>query len=168
MNRQTSGGTSILIRNNILHSQINITTNLQAVAVRATQHKTINICSIYIPLHDSINGNDFQSLIEQTSKPFIRLGDFSSHSTAWGKKVTNLKGKPVEKFINENDLCLLNEGAYTYIKPRSGNRPALDLTVCDPTVYMDFSWDVKDDNYRSDHFPILLKNTESRSENISR
>ena len=35
------------------------------------------------------------------------------------------------------------------------------------TTYIDFSWDIKDDTYRSEHFSILLENTKSNSENIS-
>lgn len=43
-----SGGSTVLVRNDIIHSQTAITTTLQAVAVRLTLHKTITLCSIYI------------------------------------------------------------------------------------------------------------------------
>ena len=46
----------------------------------------------------------------------------------------------------------------TYINPFSGNTSAIDLTICDPSIYMDFSWQVHDDTCGSDHFPILLNN----------
>ena len=45
------GGASILVRQGIIHSQISITTKLQAVAVRLSLFKTITICSIYTPGH---------------------------------------------------------------------------------------------------------------------
>ena len=45
---KASGGTSIIVNNTLLQSQINLNTNLQAIAVSVTQHKTISICSLYI------------------------------------------------------------------------------------------------------------------------
>ena len=42
------GGLSILIRQGVLHSPVNLTTNLQAVAVRLTLHVAVTLCSLYI------------------------------------------------------------------------------------------------------------------------
>ena len=50
-----SGGVSILIRNDKPQSKINLNTQLQAIAVKVTLHRTINICSIYIPPYEAIN-----------------------------------------------------------------------------------------------------------------
>ena len=41
-----SGGSSIAISNNIFRDQIDLKTNLQAIAVRFSLHKTITLCSI--------------------------------------------------------------------------------------------------------------------------
>ena len=90
-------------------------------------------------------------------KLFILLGDFNCHNAQWGCKDTNKKGKILEMIINENDMWLLNNCALTYVKPSSGNHSAIDLTICDSTVYMDLE--------DSDHFPILIKSTEPRKEN---
>jgi exonuclease III len=38
------GGASIIVNGHTPHSQVRLTTNLQAVAVRITLHKTITIC----------------------------------------------------------------------------------------------------------------------------
>ena len=45
---RASDGSSVVIRNNIFHCQIYLKTNLQAVAVLLSLHKTITLCSIYI------------------------------------------------------------------------------------------------------------------------
>ena len=66
---RASGGVSILIRKDIPQHQINIDTEFQAVAVKTTLHKPINICSIYIPPHDPINKTKLYKLIEQISRP---------------------------------------------------------------------------------------------------
>ena len=57
---------------------------------------------------------------------------------------------------------------HDHINPRffSGNYLALDLIICDPIVYVDFSWDVKDYTYESDHFRIRPENFKSNSKNI--
>ena len=81
---RANGGTSILVRNDIPQSQFPIKSKLQAVATQVTLHKTITICSIYIPPHEQINETELKNLIKQLTKPFILLGDFNSHNTLWG------------------------------------------------------------------------------------
>jgi len=44
-----SGGVTIMIKKTIPHRQISLNTNLQAVAVTWSLHKTMTLCSIYIP-----------------------------------------------------------------------------------------------------------------------
>lgn len=39
--------------------------------------------------------------------------------------------------MNENNFGLLNKGKYTYINPSLGNYSIIDMTICDPTVYLD-------------------------------
>ena len=58
---RASGGVSILIRNNIPQSKIHLDTQLQAITVKVTLHRTINICSIYIPPHDAVNESEINN-----------------------------------------------------------------------------------------------------------
>ena len=74
--QRASVGVSILIWKDIPKNKININTYLQAIAVSATLHKTITICSLYILPHNPINENELNNLIEQLPKPFILMGDF--------------------------------------------------------------------------------------------
>lgn len=131
-NLRASGGTSILVRNNVPHSHINLKTDLQAIAVRITLHKQIDICSIYIPPNAEINKDKLQEIIGQLSAPYPLLGDFNSHNTIWGCKKTNRRGKDIESFIDNNNLCLYNNKSPTYICPFSGSCTAIDLSLCDP------------------------------------
>ena len=64
-------------------------------------------------------------------------------------------------------MCLLNNGTLMS-PPSSGNHSVIDLTICNPTVYMDFTWKVYNDTCGSDHFPILIKSTEPNSEKVPR
>ena len=43
------GGVSVMVKKAIPHRQINVNTNLQAVAVSLSMHKTSTLCAVYIP-----------------------------------------------------------------------------------------------------------------------
>lgn len=153
------GGTSILLRHDVVHSNVDKNTNLQVVAVRITLQNTITLCSVYIPPEATVSHQDLENLVEQIPPPFILMGDFNAHNPLWGGKQLDAKGKKMEKLINENDLCLLNDGSYTYLHPGHGSFSAIDLTICDATLATDFSWYVCDDLCGSDHFPLIITKT---------
>ena len=161
---RASGGTSILIRNDIPQSKINLDTKLQTIAIKATLHRTINICSLYIPPHDPINEKELNKLIQQLPRPFILMGDFNSHNIIWGSKDTNQRGRKIEKIINNNNLYLLNNKTQTYLSPASGTYSAIDLTICDPTTALDYNWRVQEEPHGSDHFPIILEHLNTKPE----
>lgn len=164
--QRASGGVSILIRNDIPQSKIPLETKLQAVAVKATLHRTLNICSIYIPPHEPIEETTLNKLIEQLPRPFLLLGDFNSHNIIWGSKNTNKKGKNLENVIN--NLCLLNDKSNTYLHPAFGIYSAIDLSLCDPVIFMDYNWKVLDDSWGSDHYPIILNTSEAMEIHLPR
>ena len=123
--------------------------------------KKITICSIYLPPSDVLSKNSLVNLIDQLPQPFILVGDFNGHSKVWGCSDTNDRGEIIEDVIAENDLCLLNEKQATYLHHPTGNYYAIDLSLCHPNIFLDFDWSVCDDLHGSDHFPILIKESES-------
>ena len=150
------GGISILVRKYTPQHQIHIDSELRAIAVKVTLRKPINICTIYIPPHNPITDTKINKLIEQIPKPHLVLGDPNSHSTVWGCQKTNKKGKNLEKVINTNNLCILNNKSNTYLNPFTGSYSAIDLTLRDPLSDMDYEWKVHIDLCSSDHFSIKL------------
>ena len=44
----------------------------------------------------------------------------------------------------------------TYLHPAAGSNSSLDLTVCSPGIFPQFTWKVCDDLHGSDHFPIQV------------
>ena len=56
------GRTSGAINNRYFHSQI-LKTNLQAVAVRLSLHRTITLCSVYIPPNYKLQPRELTELI---------------------------------------------------------------------------------------------------------
>ena len=99
---RAKGGSLICIRNNILHSEIKLATNLQATAVRISLHKTITLCSIYIPPQYKLELQELNNLITQLPSPYIIMGDFNGHNPLWGSDKLTDKGKKLEDFANQN------------------------------------------------------------------
>ena len=64
----------------------------------------------------------------------------------------------MEDLILKNDLILFNDKSHTYFHSASGTFTSIDLTLCSPSLFLDFSWKVGHDPCGSDHFPILLEN----------
>ena len=165
---RASGGVSILIRNDIPQSKIHLNTQLQAIAVKVTLHRTINICSLYIPPHDAINKSEINNILQQLPTPFILLGDFNSHNTIWGCRSTNHKGQTLENIINSNNLCLFNKKSPTHLDPSSATYSAIDLTLCDTSLFLDFTWRVYEDTCGSNHFPIVLESLYPQDDDLRR
>ena len=101
---RAKGGSAILVRQGVIHSEIPLTTPLQAVAVQLSLFKTITLCSLYIPPSQDVSSNDLEDLIRQLPKPFILLGDFNSHNPLWGSNSQDHRGKRLENFLLQNDL----------------------------------------------------------------
>jgi hypothetical protein len=53
----------------------------------------------------------------------------------------------------------LNDGSHTYLHPGNGSFTAIDLSLCDPNLFIDFKWRISDDLCGSDHFPIYIDST---------
>ena len=160
---RASGGVSILVNENIPQSIVTLNTNLQAVAVKIIAHKTITLCSVYLPPRNHFNPKDLQNVIDQLPSPFILMGDFNGHHTLWGCEDVNNRGQQLEDLILKNDLILLNDKSHTYFHSASGTFTSIDLTLCSPSLFLDLSWKVGPDHCGSDHFPILLEKDGPRS-----
>ena len=154
-----SGGAALLISKSCMFSEIHLNTQLQAVAARVTLHKTITLCSLYLPPSSSIkiSKQDLVHLFDQLPTPFIVMGDLNGHSFQWGSVRPDNRGKIIEDVVSQLDLCILNNDySPTYIDARSGLPSSLDLSICSPSILLDFSWKVHDDLCGSDHFPTIL------------
>ena len=154
-----TGGVGLFIHKTVLYSQIDLHTTLQAVAARVSLHKTITICSLYLPPKANIQRPDLIALIQQLPRPFMILGDFNGHSPLWGSTKSSQRGQILEKVLDELNLCCLNNGSTTYIYPANGTKSCLDLSICDSSLFLDYNWKVDDDLHGSDHFPIHLRHT---------
>lgn len=69
------------------------------------------------------------------------------------------RGQMLEHLFSTMNLCILNNGSVTYIHPASGSTSALDLSVCSPSLVLDYEWSTHDDLCGSDHFSVTLTAT---------
>ena len=64
------------------------------------------------------------------------VGDFNGHNYMWGSHDADTQGEVIERFTDKHNLCILNDGTHTYLKPQAQhvNRPmsAIDLTISTP------------------------------------
>ena len=102
-----------------------------------TLHRTISICSIYIPPRAKIEQKDLDEIINQLPTPYLLLSDFNGHNVIWGSDDVNERGRIIENFINKNNLCLFNDNKPTYLHPATGTYTSLDLSICYPTLLLD-------------------------------
>ena len=155
-NGKAGGGSMIMVRNDVAHTEIEIDSPLQAVAVTVSMQKKLNLCSVYIPPSRSLDIRELDNLYNQLPGYNVILGDFNAHNLLWGCKANSPKGDIVETFVSNNNLCILNDKSQTYLHPATGSTSAIDLTLVHPLLYIDFSWEVSDDLCGSDHFPIFI------------
>ena len=150
------GGVSVLVGNTIPHRKVQLTTRLQAIAVRSTLHRPITICSVYISPNRSLELAELHNLLGQLPTPFIITGDFNAHSPLWGNTDTNQRGLCVEKLLLESDVYLANGTAATHVNQATLHTSSIDLTLCDPILVPELSWSVQADLNGSDHFPVSI------------
>ena len=93
--RGTGGNTTIII-NRCPSRQIHLTKSLHAIAVSVTLHRTISICSIYIPPRAKIAQKDLDVIINQLPTPYLLLSDFNEHNFIWDSGDVNKRGRIIE------------------------------------------------------------------------
>lgn len=95
--------------------------------------------------------------LQRTLKPpCLILGDFNIHHPALGSQKTSRSANKVLDWISNTNNCILNTSQPTFFK--LGCIPSLlDLSISSPDLFLNSSCAVLNDNFDSDHSPILIK-----------
>ena len=117
VDERATGGCSIFVEKGIPHEVLKLDTELQAVAVKVSLHKTITVCNVYIPPHFKVPQSDIDNLVNQLPAPFLFIGDFNAHSDLWGCSSSDSLGYEVEHLLESS---LLYDKSPTYFHPASG------------------------------------------------
>ena len=91
-----------------------------------------------------------------TKGDIVITGDFNAHNKLWGSSRTNSHGRAVEVWIEKHNLVLHNDGAPTRVDWCTGSHTCIDLTITSPKISSEIIWQVINDTWDSDHFPILI------------
>merc|ERR1711867_41727 len=146
-NENAKGGVGIFIKNNLSSYQIDLQTDLQAVAVSVKSITRMTICSLYLPPDDVVTGKDLMNLAKQLPKPYLILGDLNGHHPMWyDPRNINDRGNEIVKFIEEAELALLDK-----------NKTHVDISICSPELLTILNWDVYEEPLDSDHLPIIIE-----------
>ena len=151
------GGVAILVRVDVPCARIDLKTTLQAVAVKVKLHKSITICSLYLPPNEPIHRKELDNLFQQLAGNVLVLGDFNAHNTLWHSSHTCTRGRLIETIVSKNDLTFLNGVDPTHFNATALSKSNIDLSVASSSLNQDFEWSVFGELLGSDHFPVLLK-----------
>lgn len=156
--RNTYGGVAILVHKRNHSEQINLNTNLEAIAIRIKYPEECTLCSVYIAPNEDLQQEQINDLIKSLPQPYILTGDLNAHNPIWDNALPHrdAKGKIIEKLLDENNI--LNDGRPTHFSSQHGTFSAIDITLCDPIITPRLLWETTETLFGSDHFPILIRN----------
>ena len=165
------GGVSIYIMKGLYHKSVRIDSHLQAVAVQVTLGDApFIILSVYIPGNNHLTIRDLSHLIKNIRGQVLITGDFNGHNPLRGSLDVDTWGEVIERLTDKHNLCILNDGSHTYLKPQAQyvNKPtsAIDLAISTPGLALRSVWEVLPDTHGSDHYPLLTSILPSVAETL--
>ena len=54
------------------------------------------------------------------------------------------------------DLCILHDGSAALVHDATGSTSALYISICAPSLVLDYEWKIHENLCGSDHFPVIL------------
>lgn len=150
------GGVALFLRDDVIFDDLQIRSNLQVVAARVKVPVNITLCNVYLPDANWTLEN-LNSIVDQLEHPFILMGDFNAHNTMWGSIKVDTRGRLLERWLENEELVLLNTGCKTNFNTKSNIFSAIDLTIATCRLLIKVSWKTEDELYNSDHFPIVVE-----------
>lgn len=159
---RSHGGVAIISRSDVVFSELNIVSDLQIVAIKIISPVNMTLCNIYLP-NAAWTIEQIDHIIEQLSSPYVVMGDFNAHNILWGSIKTDAKGRILERWLERDDLAIINTGAKTHFNTKSNNFSTIDLTITSSDLLSKLTWRVDEDLHNSNHFPIYILLDKERS-----
>ena len=152
------GGVLILIKNSLPYQEIIVDTENQA-EIQGIQvimgNQTLKIFNEYCPVDRSLSLGKIE--IGETS--CIVVGDFNSHSEAWGYSKSDRRGEEVEDWQIDKRLLLINDPSDppTFYSRRWLTTSSPDLAFANEDIARKTTRTVLNQLGGSDHKPVLLQ-----------
>ena len=156
--KSRGGGCMTLIKKGLSYKVIELPkSEIEILAIDVYINKTnwISVINIYNPCL-KLNENFLDHVFSVVGRSVIMCGDFNGHNILWGSLKNDSNGLIIEKAMENGNLVCLNTGTGTRLDEHSGNTSCLDLTWTSNNIAAKCVWEVLDNNWGSDHFPILI------------
>ena len=151
------GGIMILIKNSIPFQDLSVETDNQAEIqkVKVTLgNEILTIYNEYCPVDKTLSLEKIE--VEETN--CIVVGDFNSHSEAWGYAISDRRGEEIEEWQVDTKLLLINdpEDPPTFYSRRWLTTTTPDLAFATENIARKTTREVQNQLGGSDHKPVLL------------
>lgn len=154
--QRAAGGVITAVKLGIDSEEINLNTDLEAVAVKISHPLQTTILNVYLPPGRPVSTNDIYELLAQIPHPFLLVGDINAHHPLWGSNHVSPRGKILEECINETGLFVLNSGDSTYVSHASGIESCIDIACCSSDLAGQLDFSTAEDTRGSDHIPVII------------
>ena len=155
-------GTAIYVHNKITYDNIILNDPLfqiSAIRLHLPDNKKITLCNLYNQPNQNYDLNLLPTMLSNIPQPVLLVGDFNAHHPLWDESTINAdsNGNKIEQLIINSNYCCLNECEVpTYFSKSHGKFSSIDLSICSSSIVDCFEWDVTNDLYTSDHFPVII------------
>lgn len=157
-------GSALLINRNHPFTQIHLPPHSHEINAVAANVMGLNIISVYIP-HPNLNLiPDLSTLFFSVPHPLLILGDFNCHNTSWGSAYSDIFSSFLIDLFDDINVSIINDGTPTHrVYPGQNPKSVLDLSACSPNLSSLLSYQVLNQSFGSDHFPIVISKPSSVS-----
>ena len=155
------GGVCLIVHNTLKYDTLSLISPDEILAINVksvtADSKDLTVISYYKPPKDNFNPNPLEQILS-THRNVLLIGDLNAHHASWYGSHSCVDGEAIVSFINEHDLCILNNDSPTY-QPlhRSNYQSILDLAICSRSLINSFLHFETTDEIRSDHLPIIVE-----------
>lgn len=160
--QKASGGVAIYTNDTTYAENITLNTEIEAVAIKTFVPEPVTLCNIYLPPEHQTSQAEIELLLQQLPKPLIICGDFNAHNILWGSTKNTTRGNIIANSLEH--YILLNNGEPTHFSAKNGTFSSIDLTFCDPRLFLKFSWYTLPYLFSGSHFPIIIEHSQNQSD----
>lgn len=149
-------GCALLIKQSLNYSLIPLPPHSPDFNMVAVRTLNTTFVSTYIPSPTALLISELDSIISSLPPPLVVVGDFNCHHTMWGSHLCDSSSSALLDLLDNNNLCLLNDGSPTRRTSPLQNPSCVDLSLSSPSLFSHSSWKVLSCSHGSDHLPILI------------
>lgn len=84
------------------------------------------------------------------------MSDFNAHHPAWGDGKTCETSNQIIDILDNLEFSILNLGQSTFPSTSYGTTSTIDLSIIHSSLIFYSSWEIGEDSWGSDHFPIFI------------